>query len=967
MKTNNKFLLGLLTLVILYACTPDIQRIPVKTPVPTEGLAYEKVKDSTLGVLGWQGDARVVGTGFFVARDKIATNIHLLAGVDPVSVHVRVSDGTRSIRGATAFDVKNNLVILEITGEGVPLPLGDSDAVKIGDPISGIDTFVRRYGFKDPHGTVLGVRSTDKWFSTTLQPDSTVSGGPVLNSKGKVIGIEVMEGEFGYAIPSNALKVLLDKMDAVEPLAQWQQRDVIRIYSYVEQAKRKFGDDDHDGMIEVLTEAIKLNPKFATAYAGRGERKLSIGKFASEEGNVVEAQRRYRSATDDFDSALQLNSEFAAAYKNRALTKRLLAEAETDTGNLKEARGYYNEAIADYAQVIKRVPSDAASYTGRGTARKNLGKFESETGNAAAAQRHYHAAIDDYTQAIKRKPDYAEAYHNRGLAKELLGQQEGASADFKKAETLIKGTQAAVRIEGRFGAASGFFVAPDKIATNIHVISHSRAFFIKSPDNQTTWRVEGVAAFDVKNDLAILKVTGEGTPALLGDSDVVRIGEPVIAFGYSGGKYKVTEGAIRSVRNSDKRLRIEIDTTGGSSGSAILNGEGQVIGVDVSGYPSYSYAIPSNALKALLARSEPTEPLAQWQQRKKISAYHYCTSANHKYRAKRYEDAITDLDKALQLNPEFILAYNGRAATKIRHGAAEAELGNREKAQHLYQAAIEDLNAAIKLNPEHADAYYMRAAARIEFGRSEADRGDVEKAQRLYEMAIQDCTQVTKLEPQGFLAYDSRGIAKSYFAAFKANRGHTTEAQQLHEAAIEDLSQAIQLAPVYSPAYNHRGHAKCIFGKFKATQGDIVSAEALYVSAVQDCAQAITIDPEYANAYNNRGWAKYLLGKSKTAAGNIEEARKLYEAAHIDADKSIQLDSDNAYAYASRGAIKAALGHPEEAILDLDKAIKMKPEFAEAYYDRGKAKEALGQHEAAKADFQKAKALDPNVDKDEKK
>lgn len=961
MKTNGKFALGLLTLVILCSCAQDFQRIPVETSLPTEGLAYEKVKDSTLGVLGWQGDSRVVGTGFFVAHNKVVTNIHLLANVDPISVHVRVSDGTRSIRGVTAFDVKNNLVILEITGEGVPLPLGDSDGVKIGDSILGIDTFVRRYGFKDPQGTVLGVRSTDKWFSITLHPDPTVSGGPVLNSKNEVIGIEVMEGEFGYAIPSNALKVLLTKMSKVEPLAQWQQRDVIRVYSYVEQAKRTFGNDDHDDMIEVLNEAIKLNPKFASAYAGRGERKLSVGEFASEEGNVVQAQRRYRSAIDDFDRALQLNSESAAAYKNRALTKRLLADAEINIGNLKEAQKYYNEAIADYAQVIKRVPSDATSYTGRGTARKNLGKFESETGNAEEAQRHYHAAIDDYTQTIKRKLDYADAYYNRGLTKELLGQQEEARADFKKAETLIKGKQAVVRIEGRFGAASGFFVAPDKIATNIHVIAHPIPVFIKSPDNQTTWRVEGVVAFDIKNDLAILKVVGAGTPVLLGDSDAVRIGEPVIAFGYSGGKYKVTEGIIRSVRNSDKRFRIEIDTTHGSSGSAILNGEGQVIGVDVSGYPSYSYAIPSNALKALLVRLESTESLAQWQKREQVSAYHYCTSANHKYSAKRYEDAITDLDKAIQLNPKFILAYNGRAAAKIRHGAAEAELGNIEKAQRLYQAAIEDLNQAIKLNPEHGDAYNTRAAARIEFGKSETDRGDAENAQRLYEMAIQDCTQLIKLEPQGFLAYDSRGIAKSYFAEFKANHGHTTEAQQLHEAAIEDFSQAIQLAPAYPPAYNDRGHAKCIFGKFKATQGDMASAEALYVSAVQDYAQAITIAPEYAYAYNNRGWAKYLLGKSKTATGNIEEARKSHEAALIDVNKSIQLDSDNAYAYASRGAIRAALGHPEAAILDLDKAIKMKPEFAEAYYDRSLAKEALGQKEAAKADYQKAKELDPDV------
>ena len=959
MKIDRKFLLGLLTLTILFSCTRVPQEIQEKNLVPTEPSQPEDVHNSIVRIVN-PPDLRGFGNGFFVARDKIATNIHLIAGANPVSVHIRGGGVTRSIQGITAYDVKNNLVILKVSIAGPPLPLADSDAVKIGDAI--FDACIPSTTFQDKakQGTILGIRDNDKWFATTLAPDPEVSGAPVLNSENEVIGIEVIEGTFGYAIPSNALKVLLAQSDTVESFKEWQQRDAIRAYSYVAQAKHKFRDDDYHGMIEMLNEAITLNPEFATAYTIRGVGKLHLGKSESDQGTAMAAQRYYRSAIDDFDRALQLNPESAVAYQNRGHTQRSLADSETDMGNV-SAQQHYQAAIADYTQAIKRVPNHVTSYTDRGTARKNLGEFEFETGNAAA-QRYYHAAIDDYTHAIKLQPDYAKAYHGRGLTKELLGQQEEAKADLEKTETL-KREQATVRVGNHItGFATGFFVTLNKIATNIHVASKSGPILVESVDKKKFWILKGVTAFDVKNDLVILKVAGDGVPLPLGASDDVRIGEPVIAVGYSGGEYKVTKGTLHSVRNSDKWLRVEINTIGGSSGSAILNSDGEVIGMDVSGYPSYSYAIPSNALKALLVQSKPTEPFAQWQKRAQISAYHYHSLANQKYGAKHYEDAIADLDKAIALNPEFIDAYNGRAATKIMIGAAEAKLGNIEKARSLYQAAIEDLDEATKLNPNLSTTIRTRAAVRIEFGKFETDRGDAEKVQRLYEMAIQDCTEVIKLEPRGFLAYDSRGIAKFELAEFKVDY-HITEAQQLYEAAIEDYTQAIQMAPVYPYAYNNRGYAKVCLGESKAEQGNISDAQGLYKAAIEDYTQAIQINSEFAYTHSNRGWAKYLLGKSEAAVGNRAEARKLYEAALIDFDKSIQLDSDSADAYRDRGATKAALGDFETAITDLDKAIKIDPQDADAYYSRGLAKETLGKTEKAKSDFEKAKDLNPDVGK----
>ena len=908
MKTDRKFLLGLLALIILCACARAPQEIEEKTLVPVVPSEPEDVRTSIVRVVS-ASKIRGVGNGFFVAPDKIATNIHLIAGANPVSAHVRGGGVTRSIQGVTAFDAKNNLVILKVSVKGVPLPLGDSDAVKTGDAISDAGILARGSKDKAKQGTILGIRDYDKWFSTTLAPDPEVSGGPILNSENEVIGIDAVDGEFGYAIPSNALKVLLAESDTVESFAQWQQRDVIRAYSYVEQAKRKFSND-HSAMIEALNEAITLNPEFPAAYATRGEGTLSVGEFEFDRGNIEASQRHYHAALDDFNKAIQLNPDATPVYKNRGLTKRLLADSEADTGNTAAQRSYH-AAIDDYTQAIKQMPNDAASYTDRGTARKNLGKFESERGNATAAQRSYHAAIDDYTQAIKLKPDSAEAHYGRGLAKEVLGQLMEAKADFEKAKTFRR-RQATVRVGVASRSATGFFVDRDKIATNIHVVAWTGFILAQSIDKETDWRVEGVTAFDMKNDLVILKVVGKGVPLPLGDSDTVQSGEAVSAVGYPEGKYTVSEGTLHSVRDSDKWLQMHVKISPGNSGSPVINSKGQVIGIVSATEDPYSYAIPSNTLKALLAESSSPEPLAQWRERGPIRSYVYSSQGTNNYSEGRYDEAISAFDKVIELNPEKADAYYNRGLSKFRLGDLESEKGNTEKTRALYEDGIKDSTQTIKLNPEDANAYHNRAGGKFRLAQSETD------------------------------------IAK---------------AQEYYQSAIHDWTQVIELNSEYADPYNSRGAAKASLGKSKADQGSISEAQVLYVSAIQDCTHAIQLNPEDPDPYINRGYAQFRLGKTKADQGDIVDARALYTAAVQDCTHAIQLDPENASAFGNRGVAKAALGGTEGAIEDFDVAIRFDSEEAEYFYERGLAKEALGQKEEAKADFEKAKELDPDVGK----
>ncbi len=476
-----------------------------------------------------------------------------------------------------------------------------------------------------------------------------------------------------------------------------------------------------------------------------------------------------------------------------------------------------------------------------------------------------------------------------------------------------KGGFTVVRVEGRYGAASGFFVAPDKIATNIHVVAHPGPVFIKSPDKKTIWTVEGVTAFDVRNDLAVLKISGDGTPSALGDSDAVRIGDTVVATGYPDGRYRVTEGVIHRVRSGNKWLQMEIKLSGGSSGSPVQDSKGHVIGIVSAIEIPYSYAIPSNALKRLIDGSKLSEPLTTWRKRKRIRAYIYSVRGQRKYNLGQYDNAVADFDKAIKLYPQKADAYYNRGLAKFRLGDLEATNGHTEKAQRFYEAGIEDCTEAIKLNPEDTYAYHNRAGGKFRLGQSKANQADVAKVQRYYQGAIQDWTQVINLNSE------------------------------------------------LADPYNNRGIAKATLGESKIAQGNITDAQALYMEAIQDCTQAIRLNPRYAEPYINRGYAQFRLGKTKADQGNIADAEALYAAAVQDCTQAIRLDPGSAYAYGNRGVAKAALGDAEGAIADFDTALRINPEYAEIYYDRGRAKETLGQHEAAKSDFQKAKEIDPSV------
>ena len=410
------------------------------------------------------------------------------------------------------------------------------------------------------------------------------------------------------------------------------------------------------------------------------------------------------------------------------------------------------------------------------------------------------------------------------------------------------------------GIGSGFFVKPNLIATNYHVIEGAAKGTAKLVGKSTTDKIEGVTATDKDNDLALLKVTASDIkPLTLGDSDKVRISETV----YVAGNPKGLEGTFsdrtisnRRDKDTKERLQMTASISLGNSGGPVLNRKGEVIGVSVAVHRSLDvqspdFAIPSKYLKQLLTQSKPEEPLFKAEQ--PISADTYILWGNTKYNTRDYADAIADYYKVIQLKPDDADAYNNI-------GLAKSHLGQ-------YFDAIADFDTAIRLKPDYVFAY--------------SNRGIVKAELRQFAAAISDFNTAIRFDRELTTAYYNRGLMYALLEQFAA--------------AISDFDTAIRLEPDFASAYLNRGVVKRKLGQ--------------YAAAISDYDIAIRLEPDAADAYLNRGAAKESLGQ--------------HLAAISDYDTAIRLKPDYIKAYYNRGVSKVRLGQRSEAKRDFQIALRL--------------------------------------------
>ncbi|MDQ3867230.1 MAG: trypsin-like peptidase domain-containing protein [Actinomycetota bacterium] len=170
-----------------------------------------------------------LGSGFVIDKDgHIVTNYHVIEGADEVYVNFTRDDELKA--KVVGVDPSTDLALLKIDEHRralSPIPLGNSDAVRVGDEVvaignpfglertvtRGIVSALQRQ-IQAPNGFTI-----DKVIQTDAAINKGNSGGPLLDASGRVIGVNAqIESEtggnvgIGFAIPVNTVKKVVEEL-----------------------------------------------------------------------------------------------------------------------------------------------------------------------------------------------------------------------------------------------------------------------------------------------------------------------------------------------------------------------------------------------------------------------------------------------------------------------------------------------------------------------------------------------------------------------------------------------------------------------------------------------------------------------------------------------------------------------------------------------------------------------------------
>jgi len=200
--------------------------------------------------------------------------------------------------------------------------------------------------------------------------------------------------------------------------------------------------------------------------------------------------------------------------------------------------------------------------------------------------------------------------------------------------------QSVVRILGEsavgdvLGTGSGFVVdASGVVATNRHVVDGAGSRMVAEFPNGTRKKVLGVLIEHSKRDVALVRIeAGEYQPLALGSSEsLVESGAITVIGAPLGLGWTVAPGTISAIREhglsqdlrggeveefddpDGKLLQCDVGGAAGNSGSPVINGAGEVVGIINSGMGrqgTLMFAVPVEAVKEAMARAGGTAPLS---------------------------------------------------------------------------------------------------------------------------------------------------------------------------------------------------------------------------------------------------------------------------------------------------------------------------------------------------------------------
>jgi tetratricopeptide (TPR) repeat protein len=429
------------------------------------------------------------------------------------------------------------------------------------------------------------------------------------------------------------------------------------------------------------------------------------------------------------------------------------------------------------------------------------------------------------------------------------------------------------------------------VLTAAHVVKAKNVSYTIATSDGNQYRVSNssIRRATVDIDLAVVEFRAPTNypTAKLGNSNSLTEGMELYVGGFPLATKTITdsifvfrEGKVSA--NSNKTfekgysLVYSNDTLPGMSGGAVLNQNGELVAIhgrgdreitasgDTGAKTGFNLGIPIARFGTIASKLGVTldTKIAAIPTNSAAKPDDYIALGVQKFQKQDYRGALAEYDRAIQLDPNYAIAYNYRGILK-EHKLSDS------------QGALAEYNRAIQLDPNLALAYNNRGSLKYKkLGDSQGALADYNRAIQLdpnlaapynnrgilkenklsdSQGALADYNRAIQLDPNYSIAYTNRGSLK--YKKLGDNQG-----------ALADYNRAIQLNPNLAIAYTNRGSLK--ENKLGDSQG-----------ALADYNRTIQLDPNYAIAYTNRGALKYRkLNDRSGGISDMQQAARLFKS-----------------------------------------------------------------------------------------
>jgi tetratricopeptide (TPR) repeat protein len=455
------------------------------------------------------------------------------------------------------------------------------------------------------------------------------------------------------------------------------------------------------------------------------------------------------------------------------------------------------------------------------------------------------------------------------------------------------------------------------IVTNYHVFHGSDKLLVKHKSKIIDY--SEIVGADASRDILILKINNNIFPSIkIGDSDKLKIGQKIFAIGSPEGfENTISEGIISGLRGSednfDKYIQISAPVSHGSSGGAIINTKGELIGIStlsvVSGQ-NLNFAIPVNDVMKVYKEEglDSTELLGEYLFWRGFNYYADSNFESAKFfyelsltvnprnattshalglifdKKQDYDSAFYYYNRAIQINPYSVRGFYS--------------LGLLSNRKNRLDDAIYYFKKAISADKNFVDSYYLLG---IVYGKMK----DIDSEIYYYKKVIEIDPKYNEIYYALALAYARNKEYTNSILTFEKHNaiipndskayyliGCNYEEMKIYGKAIFYYTKAIEIDPMNEEAYSRRGNLKSLNKDF--------------VGAIADFTKVISVNPREERAFHNRANAKYSL--------------RDFRGAIADYTKAIEINPNFSTAYYGRGLSKLNLNETYTGCLDLSKS-----------------------------------------------